>query len=257
MDLAAFLDNTDNQQITDFSIAANIITLTLEDGGTETIDLSNLDNAGTDDQALSIVGNVLTLEDGGTVDLAAFLDNTDNQQITDFSIAANIITLTLEDGGTETIDLSNLDNSGTDDQTISSSITTANEVVNIAIEDGGNIDINIQDADADPTNENQTVSAGTGITVAQTGQDFEVTNDAPDQTVTITDGGNGNVTVAGTYPNFTIDVPDNTDDVSTVTAVAQAGTLTGRTISTHVAGSTTSNIQETITTLTPLSLIHI
>ncbi|MEH6771834.1 MAG: hypothetical protein V7692_15245, partial [Maribacter arcticus] len=47
--------------------------------------------------------------------------------------------------------------------------------------------------------------------------DFAVTNTAPDQTVAIADGGNGNVTVGGTYPNFTIDVPSNTDaqDIST------------------------------------------
>jgi hypothetical protein len=64
------------------------------------------------------------------------------------------------------------------------------------------------DADADPTNEDQTVSAGTGISVNQVGDDFEVTNTSPDQTVTITDAGNGNVDIAGTYPNFTLDVID-------------------------------------------------
>ena len=65
----------------------------------------------------------------------------------------------------------------------------------------------LDDADADPTNENQTVSAGTGISVSQTGQDFEVINTAPDQTVTLTQG--GATTITGTYPNFTISSTDN------------------------------------------------
>ncbi|MBR9853364.1 MAG: bZIP transcription factor [Algicola sp.] len=88
----------------------------------------------------------------------------------------------------------------------------ANETVEIAISNGTSATFNIQDGDFDPTNENQTVSAGTGINVNQTGQDFQITNSSPDQTVAITDGGSGNVTIGGTYPNFTIDVPDNTDN---------------------------------------------
>ncbi|MFC4218523.1 hypothetical protein, partial [Flagellimonas marina] len=34
--------------------------------------------------------------------------------------------------------------------------------------------VDVRDEDSDPTNENQTVSQGTGITVNQTGQDFSV-----------------------------------------------------------------------------------
>ncbi len=69
----------------------------------------------------------------------------------------------------------------------------------------------LNDADSDPNNENQTVSAGTGINVAQVGQDFQVTNSAPDQTVTLADGGSGNVTIGGTYPNLTVDVASLND----------------------------------------------
>jgi hypothetical protein len=81
------------------------------------------------------------------------------------------------------------------------------------------------DTDGDPTNENQTVSGGTGINVVQTGQDFQVTNTAPDQTVALADGGSGNLTIGGTYPNFTIDAPslddgdaDPTNENQTVSA---------------------------------------
>ncbi|MGA9239130.1 MAG: hypothetical protein WBV75_08700, partial [Robiginitalea sp.] len=51
VDLTPYLDNTDDQQITDFSLSGNIVTLTLEDGGTQTIDLSGF--VSTDDQDLT------------------------------------------------------------------------------------------------------------------------------------------------------------------------------------------------------------
>ncbi|SHJ85969.1 hypothetical protein SAMN04488513_110110, partial [Pseudozobellia thermophila] len=109
---------------------------------------------------------------------------------------------------------------------------TANETVDIALERGGSTTINIEDADADPNNENQTVSAGTGITVNQSGQNFEVVNAAPDQVVTITDGGSGNVSVGGTYPNLTVDVPslddadaDPNNEIQTLTSADGSVTL--------------------------------
>ncbi|MEM7297275.1 MAG: hypothetical protein AAF391_03300, partial [Bacteroidota bacterium] len=83
----------------------------------------------------------------------------------------------------------------------------------------------VNDADADPANENQTVSAGTGISISQTLQDFQVTNTAPDQTVSLADGGSGNVTIGGTYPSFTIDVPNNLDnDPANENQTVSAGT---------------------------------
>ena len=154
VDLSPYLDNTDDQAITDFSLdgATNIVTLTLEDGGTRTVDLSGF--VSTDDQQISLTGNTLTLEDGGTVDLSAFLDNTDNQTVTDFSIdnTTNVLTIALENGNTQTVDLSSLDNAGTDDQNLSTDGTPGN----IAIEDGNVISLNVDDADADSTNEYNT-----------------------------------------------------------------------------------------------------
>ena len=78
VDLTPYLDNTDDQQITsfDFNSTTNEVTLTLEDGGTQTIDLTALNNAVTDDQNISgsgLSGTTLTIGiEGGnneTVDL--------------------------------------------------------------------------------------------------------------------------------------------------------------------------------------------
>ncbi|WP_171017347.1 hypothetical protein, partial [Maribacter sp. ACAM166] len=162
-------DNTDDQTITTFSLddTTDVLTLTLEDGGTQTVDFTTvLAAAGTDDQGLSLAaGNILTLEDGGTVNLTSFLDNTDDQIATEVSIAdaagnftsievegalaelavgstddqglslatGNI--LTLEDGGT--VNLSTfLDN--TDDQTITTfSLDDTTDVLTLTLEDGG------------------------------------------------------------------------------------------------------------------------
>ncbi|MEJ4089108.1 hypothetical protein, partial [Galbibacter orientalis] len=57
VDLTPFLDNTDDQTITAFSLndTTNELTLTLENGGSEAVDFSTvLAAAGTDDQGLSL-----------------------------------------------------------------------------------------------------------------------------------------------------------------------------------------------------------
>ena len=168
VDLAPYLDNTDDQQITafDYDDVSNDITITLEDGGTRTINLDELDNAGTDDQALSLAGNTLTLEDGGTVDLAPYLDNTDDQQITafDYDDVSNDITITLENGGTRTINLDELDNTGTDDQTLTYTNTDPDDNVNTLQIEGStafNIDDNHLGTDDQTLTEDRDINLST------------------------------------------------------------------------------------------------
>ncbi len=115
--------STDDQNITGSGLAGNILTIGIENGTNETVDLSTL--VGTDDQ------NIESLAvDAGT----------------------NILTVGIEDGVSQTVDLSHLDDAGTDDQTIS----TDGSAGNISIEDGNTIAINVNDADADATNEYNT-----------------------------------------------------------------------------------------------------
>jgi hypothetical protein len=62
------------------------------------------------------------------------------------------------------------------------------------------------------------LTAGTGITVSGT----TITNAAPDQTVVLTEG--ANVTVTGTYPNFTIASTDTNTEYTAGTGLVLAGT---------------------------------
>ncbi|WP_196887627.1 hypothetical protein [Aureivirga sp. CE67] len=74
VDLSPFMDNTDNQ---DLSLDENILSLTNDDS---TVDLSAyLDN--TDSQNLGLDSNELSISNGNTVDLSSYLDNTDSQNL--------------------------------------------------------------------------------------------------------------------------------------------------------------------------------
>ena len=55
---------------------------------------------------------------------------------------------------------------------------------------------------ADDAGDVNSVNAGTGISVNQTTGAVTVTNSAPDQTVSLADG--GNIGISGTYPSFTL-----------------------------------------------------
>ena len=78
VDLTPYLDNTDGQTITDFSLSGNILSLTLSGGNTETVDLGSITGGGTDDQTISILNSTITLEDGGSIDLNAHNVDYDN-----------------------------------------------------------------------------------------------------------------------------------------------------------------------------------
>ncbi|MCO5726100.1 hypothetical protein, partial [Robiginitalea marina] len=125
-------DNTDDQQITDFSLTGNTLTLTLENGGTQDVDLSGY--VSTDDQNLTLSGNTLGIEDGNTVDLSPYLDNTDDQNLT---LSGN--TLGIEDGNT--VDLAPyLDN--TDDQNLTGATLTGT-TLQIDIENGSSANVDL------------------------------------------------------------------------------------------------------------------
>jgi hypothetical protein len=124
VDLTPYLDNTDDQNISGSTLVGTDLTIGIENGTNETIDLSSL--VGTDDQNLSGASlsgaNVLQIdiENGAstTVDLSA-LDNsgTDDQNISGSTLVGTDLTIGIENGTNETVDLSSL--VGTDDQNAS------------------------------------------------------------------------------------------------------------------------------------------
>jgi hypothetical protein len=80
-----------------------------------------------------------------------------------------------------------------------------------------------------------TFTAGTGITLAATGTNQTITNSAPDQTVSLTNG--GGVAVSGTYPSFTLTATDQSiSNEGSLTVDAGSGTTS--IINSNTSGST-------------------
>ncbi|WP_436515062.1 beta strand repeat-containing protein [Ekhidna sp. To15] len=251
-------DGDDDTQLSDADIAAL--------GYIKNPDDADAD-ASNEFQDLTLLGNTLSLTNSGVnVDLSPFAGtNTDNQTI---SLAGTDLTIT----GGNTLDVSSLVNDAdadptNEDQTVSAgtgiSINNVGEdfeVTNtapdqtVSLANGGNVIITgtypnftlavPNNLDNDPTNEDQTVSAGTGISINNVGEDFAVTNTAPDQTVSLANG--GNVTITGTYPNFTLAVPTNNDNSATneIELPTQTG-QNGNFLTTNGSSPSWSSINET------------
>ena len=103
------------------------------------------------------------------------------------------------------------------------------------------VNANFTELYSDDAGDVNSVNAGTGISVNQTTGAVTVTNSAPDQTVTLTEG--QNVTITGTYPNFTI---ASNDVVGAVTSV-NAGTGVSVDQTTGVVTVTNSGTLDIIT----------
>ncbi len=178
----------------DLTLTGNTLSLT---NSTIDVDLSPFAGTNTDNQTLSLLGNDLSITGGNTIDISSI--NTNLTEVEVDAFANNNGYLTAEVDGSTSNEIQDISTDGT--------------AGDISLTSGSSLTLNVNDADSDPTNEDQTVSAGTGISVNQVGDDFEVTNTFPDQTVSLTNG--GNVTITGTYPNFTLSVPTNNDNSST------------------------------------------
>ena len=88
-----------------------------------------------------------------------------------------------------------------------------------------------------------TLTAGAGISVTNGAGSITVTNTAPDQTVVLTAG--SNMTITGTYPNFTLSSSDQF--VGTVTSVSGTGSVNGITLSGTVTSSGSLTLGGTLT----------
>ena len=104
--------DSDDQDVTQFGLDGNILTISIEGGNTMTADLTDIIGVDTDDQTitdLSLNGTELSITiDGGNtqvVDLSSL--NTDDQIITNFDLTGSILTIEIENGNSSTVDLSN------------------------------------------------------------------------------------------------------------------------------------------------------
>lgn len=178
----------------DLTLTGNTLSLT---NSTIDVDLSPFAGTNTDNQTLSLLGSDLSITGGNTIDISSINTNLSEAEVDAF--ANNNGYLTAEVDGSTSNEIQDISTDGT--------------AGDISLTSGSSLTLNVNDADSDPTNEDQTVSAGTGISVNQVGDDFEVTNTSPDLTVSLANG--GNVTITGTYPNFTLSVPTNNDNSAT------------------------------------------
>ncbi len=113
-------DLTDNQSISGVSLTGDNLTIGIENGSSQTIDLSSLkDGIGTDNQNISkfsLLNDSLTIgiENGNsqTIDLSSLKDGTgtDNQNISGSVLEGSMLTIGIENGNSQTVDLSPLKN---------------------------------------------------------------------------------------------------------------------------------------------------
>jgi hypothetical protein len=201
VDLTPYLDNTDNQIITNFTLEANnTVTLTLENGNTKTIDLSNLDNNGTDDQQLSSAVTTpnetvtVSLENGGStlINIQDSDSNSSNELNTNVALNGTALEVT-DAGGVKSVDL---------DTTFATDTEVATAIVASAA----------LDLDKDNTNEIQTLTSTDGsVTLTQAGNDYDLS--VPAQSVT---------TVANTIAGHKI--ADYTNESATTVNINETAT---------------------------------
>ncbi len=122
---------------------------------------------------------------------------------------------------------------------------------------GTGISVDVATGDVTVTNDapDQTVSLTNGTAISVTGAypDFTITNDSPDQIVTLTDG--TAISVTGTYPDFTItnDAPDQIVSITSGTGINATGTYPDFTIDSTITQYTDSDARLALSAGTGIS----
>jgi hypothetical protein len=163
---------------------------------------------------------------GGAITVTATeVDGSTTNELQTISVASNTTTLS-NSGGSMTIAGAGINTVGT----AGSTITITGTEVDGSISNEGSLTVGAGSGTTSIINSNTsgstgvTLTAGSGLTISETGNVITLANSAPDQTVSITGAGINAVT--GTYPNFTI---TGTEVDGSVTNEAQSLTVTGTT----------------------------
>lgn len=191
--IASTVTNTDAQNLTiegsgptyDIAISggsdvtiqgAGILTLSESPANTLILTATEVDGSVTNEGVLSV---------GAGTGTTSLIQSNSSGSAT-ITLTGSGITTVNESGNTITITSTEVDGS------------TTNEIQDLTVTGSGPYVIDISNSSNDVT-----VSAGTGISLNESpANTLVITNSAPDQTVTLTEG--SNVTITGTYPNFTI-----------------------------------------------------
>ena len=150
VDLSGLADN-DADSTNEYNTGATLNGTNLEitdPGGTITVPLASLvDDADADPtneiQTMTQSGNSVTLSNGGGTISVADLDNDPtNEYNTGATLSGNNLTIT-DGGGTQTVDLSALNNTGTDDQNLTGATLSGSSILTIDIENGSSATVDL------------------------------------------------------------------------------------------------------------------
>lgn len=243
---------TDDQNISGSGLAGTILTIGIENGSNETVDLASLqDGTGTDDQ--NITGSSFT---SGTGDLVIGIENGTNQTVnldgrylqaevdgsvtnegsltvgaglsstsiissntsgsTDVTLEAGTNITLAETGNTITITATG-DGTGTDDQNISgSSFTSGTGDLVIGIENGTNETVNLDGRYLQSEVDGSITNEGDLTVLAGTASTSIISSNTSGSTdVTITAG--SNITISETGNNITLAATQDGNDTSVLT----------------------------------------
>ncbi|MFC2138060.1 tail fiber domain-containing protein [Bacteroidota bacterium] len=148
-----------NELINNIDLVGNELQIS-DAGGIKSLDLSQFDNSGSDDQNISYdpVTHILTLEDGGSIDLSVLINDADasvTNELQDISLNGN--ELSISNGSTVILPDAIDDDDADPNNEIQDIYLIDNE---LTISGGSTVFLTdeVNDADADPTNEIQDIS---------------------------------------------------------------------------------------------------
>ena len=147
-------DASTSNEIQDLSLVSNTLALSSD---ASTVNLAPyLDN--TDNQDLTLSGNTLSLANDVTpVNLSSYLDNTDSQVLSTQSVDANTRSIAISGGNTLNVDVRDADASITNEiQNLGNTVSGTQRTITISSGTGTTIDV--ADNDNDPANELQNLN---------------------------------------------------------------------------------------------------